>query len=70
MPKRRILLDWERDAIVDAMASHEKRDAICAEFNVSRSYPTNLARRRGLAPRGIGRPKRLQFQKPALDTQP
>lgn len=66
MPKRRTLLDWERDAIVDAMASGEKREAICAEFNVSRVYPTILARRRGLLPRSLGRPKRLQLDQLVL----
>lgn len=69
MQKRRILLPWERDAIVIAMASGEKREAICCEFNVSRSYPSTLARRRGVEPRGSGRPKRLQQVQTALDTQ-
>lgn len=65
----RQLLDWERNAIVDAMRGGEKRDAICAEFGVSRSYPGNLARRRGIEPRSTGRPaKRLQINKPVLAT--
>lgn len=62
----RRLLDWERQAIVDAMSGGEKRESICAEFNVSRSYPSILARRRGIEPRSAGRPKRLQIEKPAL----
>lgn len=59
--KRRSLLEWERDAIVAAMAANEKRESICEEFGVSRSYPTTLARRRGLEPRSAGRPKRSQL---------
>jgi hypothetical protein len=61
----RRLLDWERDAITDAMDAGEKRESICAEFNVSRSYPSILARRRGVEPRSPGRPsiKRLQPEK-------
>jgi hypothetical protein len=65
---RRKLLDWERDAIVMAMASGEKREAICAEFHVCMSYPTVLARRRGIPSRGIGRPKKLQLDKTVLAT--
>lgn len=69
MGKRRSLLDWERDAIVQAMAAMEKVDSICAEFNVCRSYPGMLARRRGVEPRSSGgRPKSPQFDKPALST--
>lgn len=64
----RRLLDWERDAIVDAMHGGEKRDAIASEFNVSRSYPSILARRRGIDPRSAGRPKRLHIEKPVLAT--
>lgn len=56
----RKLLDWERNAIVEAMRDGEKRDAICAEFGVSRAYPSMLARRRGIPPRSKGRPKRSQ----------
>lgn len=63
---RRKLLDWERDAIVMAMASGEKREAICAEFDVCVSYPSVLARRRGIPSRGVGRPKKLQIDKQAL----
>jgi hypothetical protein len=63
----RRLLDWEREAIVDAMAGNEKREAIASEFNVSRSYPSILARRRGIEPRSPGRPaKRLQIVKPVV----
>ena len=63
----RRLLDWERDAIVQAMIDNEKRDSICAEFGVSRAYPGNLARRRGVEPRSPGRPsKRLQLDKPVV----
>jgi len=59
----RRLLDWERTAIVDAYAAHEKRDSICAEFNVCPSYPGNLARRRGVKPRSEnGRPKIKSLQ--------
>lgn len=69
----RRLLDWERTAITDAMASGEKREAISAEFNVSRSYPSILARRRGIEPRSAGRPrnepKRLHVDKPVVSTQ-
>ena len=67
----RRLLDWERSAIVDAMSDGEKREAVASEFNVSRSYPSILARRRGIEPRSAGRPsnaKRLQYQKPVLVT--
>lgn len=64
---RRALLDWERDAIVAAMAAMEKREAIAAEFNVSRSYPSVLARRRGIEPRSKAR-KGLQLEKAVLAT--
>ena len=62
----RRLLDWERNAIVDAMAANEKREAVASEFNVSRSYPSILARRRGIEPRSAGRPKRLHLEKLVL----
>ena len=66
----RQLLDWERAAIVDAMRDGEKRDAIASEFNVSRSYPSILARRKGIDARSPGRPstKRLHVDKPVLTT--
>lgn len=67
----RRLLDWEREAIVQAMSDNEKRDSICAEFGVSRSYPGNLARRRGIQPRSSGRPtKRLQPEKSGVAIEP
>ena len=62
----RRLQDWERVAIVAAMASGEKRDAVCAEFEVCRSYPSTLARRHGVPSRGVGRPKRSQPETPML----
>jgi hypothetical protein len=64
----RRLLDWERDAIVDAMASGEKRESIVAEFGVSRSYPSVLARRRGVEPRTSYRTKGLQIEKAVVAT--
>lgn len=66
--KRRSLLDWERDAIVMAMAANEKIEAIANEFRVSRHYPTMLARRRGMAPRSKGRPKSSQLATLVLAT--
>jgi len=63
----RRLLDWERDAIVQAMADGEKADAIRAEFGVCLSYPGMLARRRGVPPRTVkGRPKKPQLEKPVV----
>lgn len=66
----RRLLDWERDAIVDAYKAGEKRDAISAEFGVCGHYPRMLAARRGIAGRSAGRPpgKRSQAIKPVLVT--
>jgi hypothetical protein len=64
----RRLLDWERNAIVDAVASNEKLASICSEFNVCHSYPGMLAKRRGLKSRPIGRPKSPQLEKPVLAT--
>ena len=66
--KRRSLLDWEREAIVMAMAANEKVAAIAAEFGVSPAYPSVLARRRGVPPRPEGRPKTLQIASPVLGT--
>lgn len=37
-----------RQAIIDAYAAKEKIEAVAAEFNVSPSYVSRLARRRGL----------------------
>lgn len=51
------LLDWERQAIVDAYRANEKREAIAEEFGVATQYPAILARRHGVPPRGRGRPK-------------
>ena len=66
----RRLLDWERDAIVQAMADGEKADAIGAEFGVCLSYPGMLAKRRGLPPRSIrGRPKKPQLEKTVVAIQ-
>lgn len=63
----RRLLEWERNAIVDAYREGEKVASISSEFGVSEDYPTILARRRGVAARPWGRPrKNLQFQKPVL----
>ncbi len=60
----RRLLDWERDAIVLAMASNEKSESIAAEFGVSGRYPSLLAQRRGLPPRSTrGRPKKEHSDK-------
>lgn len=66
----RRLLDWERDAITEAMGAGEKRESIAAEFGCSRSYPSILARRRGIEPRSAGRPatKRLQLDKTVVAT--
>lgn len=52
----RRLLDWERQAIVDAFLAGEKIEAIAAEFGVTRSYPGVLARRMGVPARWTGRP--------------
>ena len=65
----RRLLDWERDAIVDAVASNEKRESISAEFGVCRSYPGMLAKRRGIKSNPKGRPKKPQLLKPELLSQ-
>lgn len=51
------LPDWQKQAIVDAIVAGEKRSAVAQEFGVSDSYPAMLARRRGVAPRAVGRPK-------------
>lgn len=51
MRGKRRLLDWERDAIVDAYARGEKLAAIGAEFGIKFNYVSMLARRRGLPPR-------------------
>lgn len=69
--KRRVLLDWERDAIVAGVIAGEKETALAAEFGVSDNYPHKLARRRGVPPRATGRPRKSgQSQEPALDTNP
>lgn len=70
MAKRRSLLDWEQDAIVAAIKSGEKEDAVAAEFGVSEGYPHILARRRGVPARANGRPRKsVQFQETTLDIQ-
>lgn len=53
------LLDWERQAIVDAYCAGEKVDAIAAEFNVSKQYPGMLAESHGRPRRKSGRPKKF-----------
>lgn len=69
--KRRILLDWEKDAIVSAYRAGEKEDALAAEFGVSDDYPHILARRRGVKAKPTGRPRKsVQHIETALDTQP
>jgi hypothetical protein len=50
------LLEWERQAILDAYRGGEKVAALCAEFGVARNYPRSLARRRGFPVRIQGRP--------------
>lgn len=45
------LPDWMRQAIVDAYEANEKVEAIGAEFGVSASYVSALAKRRGLSHR-------------------
>ena len=50
------LLEWERQAILDAYREGEKVAALCAEFGVARNYPRSLARRRGFPVRIQGRP--------------
>lgn len=64
------LLDWERDAIVEAYRDGEKVASISSEFGVSEDYPTILARRRGVVGRPCGRPRKtLQFSKLMLAVQ-
>lgn len=66
----RRLLDWERDAIVDGYSAGEKCDALSSEFGVSDTYPALLARRRGIAGRAVGRPRKTpQPEKPVLAIQ-
>lgn len=50
------LLDWERQAIVDAYVAGEKRESIGEEFRVTPQYAAILARRNGHPPRAAGRP--------------
>jgi hypothetical protein len=50
------LLEWERQAILDAYRDGEKVVALCAEFGVACNYPRSLARRRGFPVRIQGRP--------------
>lgn len=58
MSKRRILLEWEQDAIVAGYSNGENEDALAAEFGVSEGYPHILARRRGVEARPTGRPRK------------
>lgn len=68
MPKRRSLLEWERDAIVDGIIAGENEAALAAEFGCSYKYPHILARRRGVPARPTGRPRKsVQFQKSTLN---
>lgn len=61
------LPDWQKQAIVDAIVAGEKRAAVAHEFGVSDSYPAMLARRRGVAPRPVGRPKTSHIDGRMLD---
>jgi hypothetical protein len=62
------LLEWQKQAIVDAIGAGEKRSAVAEEFGVSDHYPTMLARRRGLKPRPVGRPaKTSHFPRAVLN---
>lgn len=58
-------MDWQRQAILDAYLRREKVAAICAEFDVWRGYPRQLARGAGHDIRPTGRPKtiRAAFEK-------
>lgn len=51
------LLDWQRQALIDAYMGGEKEAAIAAEFGVSHNYPGILARRGGFDGRANGRPR-------------
>ena len=51
------LLDWQRQAVLDAYISGEKAVAIAAEFGISNRYPCVLARRSGFEVRANGRPR-------------
>lgn len=70
MPKRRMLLEWERDAIVAGIIAGENEDALAAEFGCSADYPHVLARRRGVPARPTGRPRKsVQFQQTTLSVR-
>ena len=45
---QRRLLEWEKQAIIDAYRDGEKRDAIAAEFGVDKDHVRRLARHAGL----------------------
>ena len=64
--KYRRLLDWEKQAILDAYLDGEKVIAICAEFDVSHRYPVFLVKSLGLKCRMQGRPKKATSQKVVL----
>lgn len=71
MSKRRSLLDWERDAIVAGVIAGENENALAAEFGVSDDYPHRLARRRGVPPRAVGRPRKtVQLANLGLNPHP
>lgn len=71
MAKRRLLLDWERDAIVAGILAGEKENSLAAEFGVSDDYPHRLARRRGVPPRAVGRPRKtVQLTQIELNPHP
>ena len=54
------LLDWQRQALIDAYMGGEKESALAAEFGVSPSYPGILAGRSGCEKRPWGRPRKLE----------
>lgn len=67
MLKRR-LLQWEQDAIVAGYESGENEAALASEFGVSGDYPHILARRRGVQPKLVGRPRKtVQCVRDRLD---
>lgn len=41
------LLDWQRQAILDAYLAGEKVESISNEFGVDVAYPCKIAKRRG-----------------------
>lgn len=56
------LMEWMRQAIVDAYLDGEKRASIAAEFGVQPNHVRMLAASRGIPPRAArGRPKKVKF---------